>query len=204
MLLVLLGPPGAGKGTQAKHLAESLGLVHIASGDLLRDHQTKGTDLGIEAKSYMQIGALVPDDLVIRMVLNKISEGKSTKGSILDGFPRTVVQAQKLDEYLGEVGIDAVLLIQVSNDLLVQRIANRRLCQTCQRSFALQDIQDCGHIGLYQRDDDKPEAVANRLNVYESQTFPLIEYYKSMGKLLSVDGSKEVNLVTDDLLSALK
>jgi adenylate kinase len=204
MLVVLLGPPGAGKGTQAKYLADSLSLIHIASGDLLRDHQSKGTDLGIEAKSYMETGALVPDDLVIRMVLDRISETDASKGAVLDGFPRTEIQAKTLDGHLGESGIDAVLLIQVPNDHLVERIANRRLCQTCQRPFAPWEAQNCGHEGLYQRDDDKSEAVINRLNVYESQTFPLIEYYQSKGKFMTIDGTKEISLVAKDLLNALR
>ena len=205
MLIDLLGPPGAGKGTQAKYIAESLGLVHVASGDLLREHQAKGTDLGNEAKTYMETGALVPDDLVIRMVLDRISEEDALKGAVLDGFPRTEVQAKTLDGHLGESGgIDSVLLIEVPNDHLVERIANRRLCETCQRPFAPWETQNCGHEGLYQRDDDKAEAVINRLKVYESQTSPLIEYYQLQGKLKNIDGTNEISVVTNDLLNAIK
>lgn len=206
MLIVLLGPPGAGKGTQAKTLAETLNVVHIASGDLLRDHQARGTDLGLQARSYMEKGELVPDDLVIRMILDRMSEESGRQGAVLDGFPRTLTQAEALEASLEGPGIDQVLYIAVPADELVRRLGGRVICRSCQRPYqqdsAPERCADCGGE-LYQRDDDRPEAVQNRIQVYEAQTFPLVEHYRSQGKLKELDGAQAIEAVTRDLLAAV-
>ena len=206
MLIVLLGPPGAGKGTQAKTLAETVDVVHIASGDLLRDHQARGTDLGLQARSYMEKGELVPDELVIRMILDRMSEGSGRQGAILDGFPRTLTRAEALEASLEGREIDQVLYIAVPADELVRRLGGRVICRSCQRPYqqdsAPERCTDCDGE-LYQRDDDRPEAVQNRIQVYEAQTFPLVEHYRSQGKLKELDGAQAIEAVTRDLLAAV-
>jgi adenylate kinase len=206
MLIVLLGPPGAGKGTQAKTVAETLDVVHIASGDLLRDHQARDTDLGRQARSYMERGALVPDDLVIRMILDRMAEESGRQGAVLDGFPRTLTQAEALDASMEGSGIDQVLYIAVPADELVRRLGGRLICRSCQRPYqqgsAPERCTECGGE-LYQRDDDRPEAVRNRIQVYEEQTFPLVEYYRSQCKLKELNGKQAIEAVTRDLLAAV-
>lgn len=209
--VVLLGPPGAGKGTQASLIAEGGVGAHIASGDLFRRHLGEGTELGVLAKTYMDKGELVPDDVTIRMVLERMKEPDAREGYVLDGFPRTLEQAKALDVALGDQGreIDAALLIEVESEELVRRLAGRWICRNCQtpyhesfsppRSAGLCD--SCGGE-LYQRDDDKPEVVHARLETYERQTAPLVGYYESQGKLARVNGHQNVEKVTADLEAA--
>ena len=212
MRILLLGAPGAGKGTQAKILADSIGVPHIASGDLLRKHQAEGTDLGETAKSYMDAGELVPDEVVIRMILSRIDYPDSRNGYILDGFPRTLSQAEALDEAMASQNgmIDSVELIEVSVGDLIQRLSGRWSCGRCQRPYheiSAPPIKrwicdDCG-AELHQRADDRPEAVARRFEVYQVQTEPLIEYYEKQGKLTRVDGQKSIDQVANDLLKVV-
>ena len=207
MLLVLLGAPGAGKGTQADILTDKKGLAHVSSGDLLRTHRQQKTELGQLAQSYMDRGDLVPDDLVIRMVLDKLSEETEGPGVVLDGFPRTAPQAEALDEALGGKGIDKVLHVVVPEDELVRRLSNRYICRGCSRPYTAEAVgtacESCGGE-LYQREDDMPEAVRNRLRVFSAQTYPLIDYYKGRGKLVEVNGLQDVDAVTTDVLQALE
>ncbi|MCY4623538.1 MAG: adenylate kinase [Chloroflexi bacterium] len=207
MLLVLLGAPGAGKGTQADILTDKKGLAHVSSGDLLRTHRQQKTELGQLAQSYMDRGDLVPDDLVIRMVLDKLSEETEGPGVVLDGFPRTAPQAEALDEALGGKGIDKVLHVVVPEDELVRRLSNRYICRGCSRPYTAEAVgtacESCGGE-LYQREDDMPEAVRNRLQVFSAQTYPLIDYYKGRGKLVEVNGLQDVDAVTTDVLQALE
>ena len=206
MLLVLLGAPGAGKGTQADILTEQRGLVHVSSGDLLRAHRQQKTDLGQMAQGYMDRGDLVPDDLVIRMVLDKLSQETDGPGVVLDGFPRTAPQAEALDDALGGNGIDKVLHVMVPEDELVRRLGNRYICRGCSRPYTAESVSaPCDACGgeLYQREDDMPEAVRNRLQVYAAQTYPLIDYYKGRGKLVEVNGLQDVDAVTAEVLQAL-
>ena len=206
MLLVLLGAPGAGKGTQADILTEQKGLAHVSSGDLLRAHRQQETELGRMAQDYMDRGDLVPDDLVIRMVLDKLSQETDGPGVVLDGFPRTAPQAEALDDALGGNGIDKVLHVMVPEDELVRRLSNRYICRGCSRPYTAGSVgapcEVCGGE-LYQREDDMPEAVRNRLQVYAAQTFPLIDYYKGKGKLVEVNGLQDVDAVTAEVLQAL-
>jgi len=202
--LVLLGPPGAGKGTQAKNLSRAQGIAHVATGDLLREHQAQGTELGGQASSYMRQGLLVPDDVVIQMLLERIARDDCQQGMLLDGFPRTVEQAQALDQALGTQGLDGALLIVVSPEELVRRVAGRLTCRECQaphqRERAPERCSVCGGE-LYQREDDRPEAVQARLKVYQTQTEPLVDYYQRQGKLQQVDGEQSVEVVTQALLA---
>lgn len=210
--IVLLGPPGAGKGTQAALIAERTGVAHIASGDLFRKHLGERTSLGMLAKTYMDKGDLVPDDLTIEMVLQRINQPDAQSGYVLDGFPRTMEQAQALDDALFEKGqsIDRTPLIEVDTEELVRRLAGRWICRSCQTPYheiynppsvtGLCD-QDAGE--LYQRDDDRPEVVRARLTTYERQTAPLVDYYRNQGKLALINGQQEVDRVTADLEDAI-
>ena len=209
---MLLGPPGAGKGTQAKRLAEFARVPHLASGDLFRKHQDEGTELGKLAEGYMEKGELVPDEIVIQMVLERIREPDAANGYILDGFPRTLKQAQAMDEVLAAAGgtIDRVPLMEVETEELVQRLSGRWVCSQCQRPYQ-EDMapprqpgvcDSCGGA-LYQRADDRPEAVRRRLEVYQEQTAPLIDYYASQGKLHRVNGQQPIDQVTNDLLGSV-
>jgi adenylate kinase len=207
-----MGPPGAGKGTQAKVLADHLVIPHIASGDLLRHNQEKGTDLGKMARQYMQKGLLVPDDLIIGMIENRIRNGDSKTGYVLDGFPRTLDQARALDLALEKQGhnLDKVLNIQVSEPELVKRLSGRWICRNCQRPYhefnsppkANGTCDECGGE-LYQREDDKPESVVKRIEVYSQQTVPLIEFYSATGKLTEIDGERSIEAVREALLSSI-
>jgi len=210
---VLLGPPGAGKGTQAKRLAEAAGVPHVASGDLFRRHQDSGTALGTLAKSYMEKGELVPDELVIQMVLDRIQEPDAREGYILDGFPRTLEQARALDMALAKEGatIDRAPLMEVGTEELVRRLSGRWVCSRCQTPYHEQmappkqpGICDVCGGELYQRQDDRQEAVRRRLAVYEQQTAPLVDYYGRQGKLRRVNGQQAIDQVTADLLRTVQ
>lgn len=208
--IVLLGAPGAGKGTQAEAIVKNVGVPRVASGDLFRDHQSRGTDLGLLAKSYMERGQLVPDDVTIRMVEERLSREDAKAGFALDGFPRTLEQARALDRVLVRQGhcVDMVIYIKVPEEELVRRLGGRWLCRNCQQPYhvALSPPRRsgvCDRCGgeLFQRPDDTPETVRQRLNVYLDQTLPLIQYYQGMGKLVEVDGSRSIKEVTRDILA---
>ena len=210
--VVLLGAPGAGKGTQAALLAQHWGVAHIASGDLFRKHLGEGTELGMLAKTYMDKGELVPDDVTIRMVLERMSEPDAVNGYVLDGFPRTLEQASALDAALSEKGqgIASAPLIEVDIEELVRRLAGRWICRSCQAPYheMSNPPKDAGRCDacqgeLYQRDDDKPEVVRVRLTTYERQTAPLIEYYDAQGKLTRINGQREVGQVTEAIEAAV-
>lgn len=211
--LILLGAPGAGKGTQAVTISKKLGLVHIASGDLFRKEQESGSELGKIAKSYMEKGQLVPDEITVKMVLGRISAPDCAKGVILDGFPRTLEQASALDKALAAEGksIDRVLYIKVSNKELLRRLSGRWICRNCQAPYNIVELPPkvagkCDRCGgeLYQRADDTEETARKRLDVYFAQTAPLIKYYTEAGKLVEVDGEKSVGKVGSDLIAAIR
>ena len=211
--LILLGAPGAGKGTQAAMLTEALGIPHVASGDLFRSALQKETPLGLEAKKYMDQGLLVPDEVTIAMVRERLALPDCEEGVILDGFPRTLEQAKALDAALAEEGraIDKVLYIKVPNEELVARLSGRWICRDCQAVYHTianppQQAGRCDACGgeLYQRSDDKPETVRRRLEVYFEQTMPLIEYYTEIGVLTEVNGDQSISKVQTALLEAIK
>ncbi len=213
MRIILLGAPGAGKGTQAATLHEELNAPHIATGDLFRAALSQGTPLGLEAKSFMDRGELVPDDVTIRMLLERISQPDAADGYILDGFPRSLAQAEALDEALKSrnESVDKVLLVDVSEDELVRRLSGRWICRACQTPYHAvnnppntEGVCDTDGGELYQRDDDKPETVRNRLGVYRDQTAPLIDYYTAQEILTSINGEQGIEGVRADLLAALK
>ena len=202
MNIVLLGAPGAGKGTQAQKLVEEFGVAHISTGDLLRAAVKAGTKLGVKAKEYMDAGQLVPDKLVVDLVKERLAADDAKKGFILDGFPRNTAQAVTLDSALADMGLslDAALLVDVKAEVIVERLSSRRTCRDCGYT-APAGVDVCPSCGgeMYQRDDDKPETIQNRLNVYESQTAPLVEYYKGKGLLKAVDGDRPVDDVYADV-----
>ena len=211
--LILLGAPGAGKGTQAVTISKKLGLVHIASGDLFRKEQESGSKLGKIARSYMEKGQLVPDEITVKMVLGRISALDCAKGVILDGFPRTLEQARALDKALAAEGksIDKVLYIKVSNKELLRRLSGRWICRNCQAPYNIVELPPkvagkCDHCGgeLYQRADDTEETARKRLDVYFAQTAPLIKYYTEAGKLVEIDGGKSVDKVGSALIAAIR
>ena len=213
MRVILLGPPGAGKGTQAGLLAGSVSSAHVASGDLFRKHLGEGTELGKLAKTYMDRGELVPDDVTIKMVLERIGAPDTTEGYVLDGFPRTIEQAKALDAALAGQAqeIDLTPLIEVETEELVRRLAGRWICRACQTPYhefsalpATPGACDACDGELYQRDDDKPEVVRSRLETYERQTAPLVAYYEGQGKLVRVNGEQAIEQVTADLRAALR
>ncbi len=210
--VILLGPPASGKGTQAAILKDYLGLPHVASGDLFRYNLKHQTPLGLQAKTYMDRGALVPDDVTIAMVLDRLAQEDCAGGALLDGFPRTLAQAQALDHALAEHGrrISRVLNIQVPDDVLVERVSGRRICRTCGETYHIRfkppktpGVCDLDGGELYQRDDDKPETVRNRLSVYWKQTSPLVDYYRQQGVLVDIDGNQPIEDVTAQLKEAL-
>lgn len=211
--LILLGAPGAGKGTQAVTVSRELGLAHIASGDLFRQAQERGTELGNIAKSYMEKGLLVPDEVTIGMVQERIAEADCVPGFILDGFPRTLGQAQALDGVLEAQGkrIDKALYIKVGEEELLRRLGGRWICRQCQAPYHMIDLPplkagQCDHCGgeLYQRADDTMDTARKRLEVYFLQTSPLIEYYAGQGKLMEIDGKQGVEAVARELLAAVR
>jgi adenylate kinase len=210
--VILLGPPGAGKGTQAKLVADSTNLRHISSGDLFRHHLSQGTPLGKKANEFMSKGLLVPDDVTISMVLEEMEKTGSAAGLMLDGFPRNLTQAQRLDDALNQKGqaIDLALLMKVPTEELVKRLSGRLVCRQCKATYNAATAPSkkpgvCDACGgqLVQRDDDKPEAVRTRLKVYESETKPLVDYYRRQDKLAEVDATGSVDEVKQRLLRTL-
>lgn len=209
MKIILMGPPGAGKGTQAEKLVELYQIPHISTGDMFRKAQKDGTELGLKAKSYMEQGQLVPDEVTVGIVRERLAEDDCKDGFLLDGFPRTVQQADALDGILKELGmaLDRVVNIEVDKAFLVDRLTGRRVCKACGATFHVTNkapkvegvCDKCGGA-LYQRNDDKIETVSNRLDVYAAQTAPLIDYYQSKGIMSSIDGSKSM----EDVLAAIR
>jgi adenylate kinase len=211
--LVMLGPPGAGKGTQAKLLAKELGVPHVSSGDLFRDHLGRKTELGLLAKEYMDRGGLVPDDVTVGMVTERIGRPDCQDGVILDGFPRTLSQAAALDGALSErgQGVTAVPLVQVADEKIVKRLTARRVCRNCGVVYNLvfnppgvEGVCDACGGELYQRDDDNQETVRNRLYTYYKETSPLIGYYFAKGLLVEVDGEQAIEAVQADLRAVVE
>lgn len=212
MYIILLGAPGAGKGTQAVMLAEKLGVAQVASGDLFRQALQQETELGKTAKAYMEKGQLVPDKITIQMVLERMGKPDSKKGAILDGFPRNLEQAKALDKAFAEQGkaIEKIININVSEAEVIKRLSGRWICRNCQTPYHETDNPPkvkgkCDRCGgeLYQRADDKPETVKARLKVYEKETLPLIQYYKKSGKLVEVDSVGGPEAVHRKILAAL-
>jgi len=202
--LILLGPVGAGKGTQARRIVTKYGIPHIASGDLLRSHRARDTELGRQAKDYMDRGALVPDDLVITMIVERMRQPDANHGVLLDGFPRTLAQAQALDVELKEEGrgLTHALYLKVPFDVLVDRAAGRWTCRTCQATYnyrvkppLTEGVCDLDAGELYQREDDRLDVVAARINVYIQDTVPVIDYYRQRGILGEIDGTRDIDAV---------
>ena len=212
MRVVLLGPPGAGKGTQATKLAERLGVPHVASGDLFRDHQRRDTELGRLARSYMERGVLVPDDVTIKMVKEWLDREEESDRYLLDGFPRTQAQAEALDKIVSRGGgLDKVLYMRVNQEELVTRLSGRLVCRNCQTAYHKRfapptEDGKCDVCGgeLYQRPDDSEEAVRTRLKVYSEETEPLTEYYRKQNKLVGVDGEGSIDEVEARLWEAVR
>lgn len=206
MKIVLLGAPGAGKGTQAQKLVEEFGVAHISTGDLLRAAVKAQSKLGKEAKSYMDAGKLVPDELVVNLVKERLGQDDAQTGFILDGFPRNTAQAVVLDAELKDMGIDldAALLVDVKPEVIINRLSSRRTCRDCGYTGTA-EVHTCPRCGgqMYQRDDDKPETVQKRLDTYREQTAPLVEYYAGHGILKEVDGDRPVDEVYADVKSLL-
>ncbi|TET66793.1 MAG: adenylate kinase [Dehalococcoidia bacterium] len=212
MYIIFVGAPGAGKGTQAAAVAQELNLAHIASGDLFRQALEQGTELGIRAKSYMEKGVLVPDEITIQMVLARLSAPDGANGVILDGFPRNLAQAEALDKALAQQNktIDKAVYIKVSEEELLKRLSGRWVCRHCQTVYNIIDSPSevrgkCDKCGgeLYQRPDDSVETVKKRLEVYFAETAPLIDYYARRGKLLEIDGEGSVGEVTRRIVAVL-
>ncbi len=213
MYILLMGPPGAGKGTQAPRLVEKYGTPHISTGDMFRAAVGEGTPLGVKAKEYMDAGQLVPDDVTIGIVRERLEKDDVKNGFILDGFPRTLEQAIALDVALKELGIDSVQVLDVTAEpeLLVQRVIGRRICRQCGATYHLTNLppkQDgvCDKCGgeLYQRADDIEETVRKRLGVYMAQTRPLVDYYENRGFYKRINGNQDVEKVYQDIISALE
>ncbi len=213
MNIVLMGLPGAGKGTQADRIVEKYGIPHISTGDMFRAAIKDGTELGVKAKSFMDQGALVPDEVTIGIVRERLSKPDCDEGFLLDGFPRTVPQAEALDALLKDLGksIEYVLDIEVETDELVARLSGRRICKECGTSYHLifnppkvEDVCDKDGGELYQRADDNPDTVMNRLEVNMNQTAPLLDFYGEKGVLTKINGQQDINLVFKDLDAILQ
>ncbi|MFC1804646.1 adenylate kinase [Candidatus Omnitrophota bacterium] len=213
MRMVLLGPPGAGKGTQAKTLAKELALPHISTGDILRSNVAQATDLGKQAKDYMVKGALVPDGLVTQMLAERFKQPDTGKGFILDGYPRNISQAKALDEILArnQIGIGMVVYLQASEDVVIARLSGRLVCKECNRIFHVKNMPpktegvcDSCSGKLIQRADDKPATIKERLKVYEQESAPVTEYYASDNKLYRLDADKDAQEVIDEILRLAK
>lgn len=205
MNIILLGAPGAGKGTQAVRIAAKKGIPHISTGDIFRKNIKEGTPVGLKAKSYIDRGQLVPDEVVVEIVCQRIEEPDCKNGFLLDGFPRTIAQAEALDRL---TDIDCVLNLDVDLDKLADRITGRRVCEKCGESYHISTKKDdiCEKCGgkLIQRADDTEETVKSRLNVYKNETAPLIDFYKNQGVLVSVDGMKTIDEVFEDITKVIE
>lgn len=213
MLIILLGPPGAGKGTQAERIVQEHQLAYVSTGDILRNAVKEQTNLGRKAKQYMDQGQLVPDELVVEIVKDRLTDPDCAEGALLDGFPRTVTQADFLEQALPEIGIniDRVVSIEVKEEELIERLTGRRVCSECGASFHLKfkppkvrNVCDVCGGDLYQRDDDTFETVKERLEVYKKQTEPLIAYYEKKGILSPVDGNQDIDAVFNQIKKILE
>lgn len=213
MYIIMLGAPGAGKGTQADILSREMNLPHVASGDLFRQALAKRTRVGLLAKSYMDKGELVPDEITIKMILERIDRPDCASGCLLDGFPRTLKQAKALDKVLKERGkrIDRAVYIEVPDEVLLKRLSERWLCRACQTPYHMASSPPkvagkCDRCGgeLYQRPDDRKETVKERLGVFLAETIPILDYYQKQGKLIKVNGDLEMQEVAREIVSALK
>ncbi len=212
MKIIMLGAPGAGKGTQAKMIAEKYGVPHISTGDIFRANIKNGTELGMEAKKYMDQGLLVPDELTVKILLDRVANEDCRNGYVLDGFPRTIPQAEVLDKALTELGdqIDYAINVDVPDESIVKRMGGRRACLSCGATYHIEHVppkkegicDTCGQE-LVLRDDDKPETVKNRLKVYHEQTQPLIDFYTEKGVLKTVDGTVDMQDVFTAIVSIL-
>ncbi|WP_239745402.1 adenylate kinase [Mammaliicoccus sp. F-M27] len=213
MNIILMGLPGAGKGTQASEIVKKYPIPHISTGDMFRKAIKEETDLGKEAKSHMDRGELVPDEVTIGIVRERLAEEDARKGFLLDGFPRTVEQADALNEILSELErkVDAVINIEVAEEELMNRLTGRRICEECGTAYHLvfnppkvDGVCDLDGGKLYQREDDNPETVANRLSVNVKQTKPLLDFYENQGVLKNIDGSRQIDNVTEDVIQILE
>jgi len=212
MNIILIGPPGVGKGTQAKFLVEAYNIPQISTGDMLRANVRDATQLGTEAKQYMNAGQLVPDAVILGMMKSRFNEPGCNAGYILDGFPRTIPQAEGLDNLLNDMGqkIDSVLVLNVNHEEIIKRLSSRRSCKECDTVYNLifdppaseNKCDKCDGI-LYQRDDDKPETIRQRLDVYSNQTSPLITFYSGKGLVQTIDGTGKINEVKERMFSVL-
>lgn len=212
MKIIMLGAPGAGKGTQAKQIADKYQIPHISTGDIFRANIKEGTELGTKAKTYMDQGLLVPDELVVELVADRIVKDDCKNGFVLDGFPRTIPQAEALDEALAKIGekMDYAVDVDVPDENIINRMGGRRACVNCGSTYHIVNIPTkvegiCDKCGkeVILRDDDKPETVQKRLHVYHEQTQPLIDYYKNQGILKSVDGTRPMDTVFADIVEIL-
>ncbi|MDP6059359.1 MAG: adenylate kinase [Pirellulaceae bacterium] len=211
MRVILMGPPGSGKGTQAASIANHLGVESVSSGDLFRDHQKRDTELGRLARSFMERGVYVPDDVTIKMVMDWIGDPAHASGFVLDGFPRTHAQAVALDEEIKSLGgIHRVLFFRVTQNELVRRLTGRMICRQCQTPYHVESSPPdkegvCDACGgeLYERDDDKAEVVTQRIQIYSDETEPVVEYYRSGGKLREIDGEASIDVVGEASLAAV-
>ena len=212
MNIILLGPPGAGKGTQAARIIEKYNVPHISTGDIFRENIKEGTPLGQKAQEYMNKGELVPDSLVIEIATDRLTKDDCKEGFLLDGFPRTVEQAEALDKFLADAGkkVDHVLDMDVAPEILMERLTGRRVCKSCGATYHVTNIPPkvegvCDSCGgqLYQRDDDTAETVGNRIEVYNAQTKPLIEYYEKAGNISHLDGSASLEDLFAEIVKIL-